>query len=72
MALELSERAKDPTKRVVQITNNYSRSLTAVAAAVGMSIEELLELNNDLARSPTVEAGTVIKVFKRTSNGRAA
>jgi hypothetical protein len=72
VALELSERAKDPTKRVVQITNNYSRSLTAVAAAVGMSIEDLLELNNDLARSPTVEAGTVIKVFKRTSNGRAA
>jgi hypothetical protein len=71
VALELSERAKDPTKRVVQITNNYSRSLTALAAQVGMSVEDLLELNGELARSPIVERGTVIKIFKR-GNGRAA
>jgi hypothetical protein len=72
VALELSERAKDPTKRVVMITNNYSRSLTAVAAAVGMSLEDLLELNGDLAQRSIVDAGTVIRVFKRSSNGRPA
>lgn len=63
-AKDLAKRARDPNKRIVNITTNSARGISVVAAEVGMTIVELIELNPDLARSPIVPAGLVLSIVR--------
>jgi hypothetical protein len=64
-AIKASKRAKDPTKKVVQIAHGESRPLSVVAAEFGMTIEQLIQLNPSFAGRPFVPAGTPISIFKK-------
>jgi len=69
-AADLGKRAQDPTKEIVQTTLSHGRALSVLAAEVGMSLQQLLELNPGLARSPHAPSGYVVNVARR--RGRAA
>lgn len=53
-----------PIKRVTVTTN---RSLSALAASLGMTVQEFARLNPQFARSPLVKAGTIIRAFSDTT-----
>jgi hypothetical protein len=57
-----------------RITNTVDRPISALAALLGMTVQELVRLNPTLARSPAVRAGASLRIFATAlkSNGRAA
>jgi hypothetical protein len=64
-ALALQKRAKDPTKQVVTVVNNYERAVVVLAQEVGMTVQELLQQNPQFALFPFVAAGTLVNIVKR-------
>lgn len=54
--------AEPPGKKIGRVTVPSRTTVSAVAAANGMSVVELLALNPALARSPVVSQGTVVTV----------
>lgn len=61
--LDLEDRA-DPTgaRPLRRVTNATDRTLSALASALGIPLQELIRLNPHLARTPLVKAGTEIRV----------
>jgi hypothetical protein len=75
-ALVAFEETTDPTgaRPLGRISNATDKTISAVAAKLGMSIQELVRLNPFLARTPLVRAGTSLRVFAdaiKPSNARA-
>jgi hypothetical protein len=64
-ALRLKDRIVNPERRIMRVVLAYQRSLTEIAAADGMTLKELIDLNPTLANKPFVPAGTVVSVFRR-------
>jgi hypothetical protein len=64
-ALSLQKRAKDPSKQVVTVVNNYNRTLLVLAQEVGMTVQELILQNPSFALSPFVLAGTAVNIVKK-------
>jgi hypothetical protein len=63
-AIRAKERAtEDPTRRVIRVTQNYQTTLSACAAENGMSLQDFLKLNKQLATKPFVPAGTIINRY---------
>lgn len=61
--LDLEDRT-DPTgtKPLRKVTNTVDRTVSSLAAALGLPVQELIRLNPHLARSPLVKANTEIRV----------
>jgi hypothetical protein len=70
-SVALAKRAKDPTKEIVALTVNHTRTLVELSRENGMTMMELLEQNPALARSPYVPQGVAINVLRKR-RGRAA
>lgn len=60
-AVRIKRNYGDPAKKVRQVTNNYARTLSVIAAEAGMTVQELLRLNPGLAKTPLVPPG--MKLF---------
>jgi hypothetical protein len=74
-ALISLEETTDPTgvRPLGRISVATDKTISAVAAKLGMSIQELVRLNPFLARTPLVRAGTDLRVFAdaiRPANAR--
>jgi len=60
-ALELKSSAVDPAKNIVKFTTKTAKTISAVAAELGISSEDLLKLNEELAAgAPIIPKGTVV------------
>jgi prophage DNA circulation protein len=75
-ALISLEETTDPTcvRPLGRISVATDKTISAVAAKLGMTIQELVRLNPFLARTPLVRAGTQLRVFSdaiRPANARA-
>lgn len=55
-----NQTGQHPIKR---LTLGANKSLSALAASLGMSVQEFLQLNPECARSPMIRAGTIIRAF---------
>lgn len=60
-AYDLADRAANPGKTIVKVTVRTRRTVSSVAAELGISVIELLRLNPFLARAPMVPAGAEIQ-----------
>jgi hypothetical protein len=62
---DIADRAANPQREIVVITTRYARSITAVAAEIGISTAELIRLNPAFARNPVVPAGAQVRAPRR-------
>jgi LysM repeat protein len=53
---------QDPSTILVPVTIGFAKTLSAVAADLGVTIETLLATNPVLARNPFVKKGTIVRV----------
>lgn len=63
-AARLSEKA-EPNRVARRTLTNVAKSLVEVARDVGATLEELIQLNPSLVKSPTVPAGTSVTYYGR-------
>lgn len=68
-AILLKERSKDPQRKVVQVVQRYASTISEVAAQLGMTVQELLQINPLLARSPQIQAGTPVNAYQSNTGG---
>lgn len=59
--LELNKRlSEDPGTKIKRLATRTTMTVSSMAARLGMTVKELLELNPALARSPRILAGTIL------------
>ncbi len=72
-ALQLEETVAVGKARPLRtVITQTSSGLASLAALHGMTVEEFLKLNPDLARSPLVKSGTEVRIFFDTSKANAS
>ena len=64
-ATSAAKRLSNPTEEIVETVTNYGRTVSSLAAEVGMTVQELLAQNPQLARSPFVRPGVAVNVARR-------
>lgn len=64
-SIRIASFGDSPQQRRAPVTTTRAMPIAALAALVGMSVDALLLLNPQLARSPTVPAGTTVRVPAR-------
>jgi len=62
-SIRLKERAEDPSRTIRTVTQSHGTSLARIAADAGMTIEELLDLNPELARKPFIPPFTKVRLY---------
>jgi hypothetical protein len=63
VAVRLKQRHDDPMGRIRTVVQRYAATVVDVAANAGMTVEEFLKLNPELARLPFVPAGTPVQRY---------
>lgn len=63
-ATALAKRARDPQRQVVTVIGHYQKTISGIAAEAGMTVNELLDLNPDLARLPAVPPNIPVRVYR--------
>jgi hypothetical protein len=69
----LQGRARDLAERVVsgrdiiQLVTTAPQTIASLAAATGMSPQDVMQLNPSTAKTPTIPPGTVVKYFKEAA-----
>jgi len=64
--LKLKSRGTNPGKTIRRLRKNADMTLSAIAAEVGMTLDDLLKINPMLATKSVVEAGTPVNYWKST------
>jgi hypothetical protein len=64
----LADRAQNPGRTIRKIETNAWRSHTELAREFGMTVEELLDINPDLALTPSVPPGTEVNRYADDRN----
>lgn len=59
----VAEKGQNPGQRVLVILNRYERTVSAVAAEAGMTVQQILELNPALAALGIVPANTTVRRY---------
>lgn len=61
--LRAKARGSDPLRRVVVVTQRYASTVAAIASEAGMTVQELIRLNPNIAGQPLIAAGVAVRRF---------
>lgn len=65
MALRLTKRVNNALRDTKRLVLRYNKEALTLAKEAGMSIQELLQLNPSLAKTPIVPQGTMVTLYRK-------